>query len=65
MCMKKPLETAWVGLQVGWGGVSGNHQGRANSVSLVVGDSDMAPACWLCGRMGPEKEQGLCQHFFL
>ena len=40
--MKKPLETAWVGLKVGRGRASGNHQDGASSVSQVNGDSDMA-----------------------
>ena len=44
--MEKPLETAWVVLKVGWGGVSGNHQGGVNSASQVDGVSDMGPACW-------------------
>ena len=37
---------------LGWacklGGVSGNHQGRANGINHVDGDSDIAPACQLC-----------------
>ena len=33
---------------VAWGRVSGDLQGRSNSVSQVVGISDMAPACQLC-----------------
>ena len=37
--MKNPLEAAWVTLQVGKGGVSGNHQDGATSVSYVDGDS--------------------------
>ena len=39
---------AWVGLKVGWSGVSGNHQGMVNSVSQADGDSGMVPACCLC-----------------
>ena len=35
--MEKPLESAGMGLQVGWGRVSENHQGRANGVSQVDG----------------------------
>ena len=50
--MEKLLETAWVGLKVGCGGVSGNHQGGANRVSQVDGVSDMA----LLGE-GSKKEQ--------
>ena len=57
-CMEMPLETAWIGLLVGCGRVSGNHQGRANSVSQVDGHSDMVPTCPLY-RIGgiSEKEQ--------
>ena len=33
--MEKPLETAWVGLKVGWVVVSGNHQGRAKLTRLM------------------------------
>ena len=50
------METAWVGLKVGWGRASGNYQGGSYSVSQVGGVSDMAPACWLLGE-GSEKEQ--------
>ena len=50
--MEEPLETSWVGLEVGWGRASGNHQGDANNVSQVDGVSDMAPACHLCGSVG-------------
>ena len=57
--MEKALEIAWVGPQVGWGVVSGNHQGKANGVSQVEEDSDMAPTCQLCGA------ESLCQHFCL
>ena len=38
-----------LGLQVGWGWVSGKLWGRANCVSQVDGDSDMMLACQLCG----------------
>ena len=48
--MKKPLETAWVGLQAGRDGVSGNHLGGANSVSQVNGVSDMVPASGSVGK---------------
>ena len=34
--MEKPLETAWVGLKVGCGGASGNHQRGANNVSQAL-----------------------------
>ena len=58
--------------QLGWAyrsskeGVSGNHQGRANTVSQVDGDSDMASACQLfVGRQGvsQKRNNGFCQHF--
>ena len=49
ICVEKPLETAWMGLKVGWGGLSGNHQGGANSVSQVGRGSAMLLACQLCG----------------
>lgn len=35
----------------GWGRVSGIHQGGANNVSQVDGDSDMATAGWVRGRL--------------
>ena len=39
----------WLGCAQIWVGQgSGDHQGRANSVNQVNGDSDMAPACQLC-----------------
>ena len=38
--------------QIGWSGASRNHQGEANSVSQVDGDSDMAPTGGLCGSVG-------------
>ena len=67
--MEKPLETAWVGLKVGWGRASGNHQGRANIMNQVDGVSDMAPmaqpALWLCWRRAQRRNNGLCQHFCL
>ena len=49
LCMKKPLEKAWMGPQAGWSEVSGNHQSEANRVGQVNGVSDMEPACRLCG----------------
>ena len=55
ICMEKSLEVAWVGPQVESGGVSGNHQGGANSVSQVDGDSDIAPPAISVGE-GPAKE---------
>ena len=59
--MEQPLETAWVGLIVVWGGSSGNHQGGENSVSQIVGVSDMAPACQFCGGRSQKRNNGLCQ----
>ena len=47
--MEKPLETAWVGQKVGLGGISVNHQVGVNSDSQVDRNSDVVPACWLCG----------------
>ena len=38
--MEQPLEMTWVGSQAGMGGVSGNHQGGANSVSEISADSE-------------------------
>ena len=32
---------AWVGPQVGWSGISGNHQGVVNGISQVDEDSDI------------------------
>ena len=49
--MEKPLETAWVGLKVGWGRASKNHQGGANSVNQVDGFSHIASTA------GSDKEQ--------
>ena len=45
LLMEKLLQMAWVGLKVGWGRVSGNHQGWVNSISKADGDSDMVLAC--------------------
>ena len=59
--MEKLLETAQVWLKVGWGRASGNHQGGANSVSQINGDSDVVPTFQLCGSAavwrGLQKEQ--------
>ena len=63
--MEKPLETDWMGLKVWWGRASGNHEDGANSVSQVDGDSDMVPACWLCGGRVQQRNNDLCQHFYL
>ena len=54
----KPLETAWVGLIVGWSRARENHQGGANSVSQVVGVSDMVPTCGFCDSLGGGLRQG-------
>lgn len=43
--MEKPLDVAWVGPKVGWELVSGDYQGRANSISQFVGVLDFAPPC--------------------
>ena len=43
--MEKPLEIAWVGLQVEGDRVSGKHQGGVNGVSQADGDSNMVSAC--------------------
>lgn len=66
--MEKSLETSlvehtsWVkqGLR--------NHQGGVNSVSQIYEDSDMVPACWLCGIVGHggvSENNSLCQNFYL
>ena len=36
-------------MHIGWDGVSGDLQGRANSVSQVDSVSGMAPTCWFYG----------------
>ena len=63
--MEKPLETACVGLIVGWGRATGDHQGIANSVSQVDGVSYMAPTCWVCAGRAQKRNSGLCQDFCL
>ena len=64
--MEKPLEIAWEGTQVGWGGVSGSHQSRVNSVSQTDGDSDMVSAAGLVRAGASQKRNNdLCQHFCL
>ena len=45
-----------------WGGVSGNHQGEANSDSQVDRDSHVVPACWLHGGSTQKRNNGLWQH---
>ena len=44
--------------QLGWGRVSGDFQGGANSLSQVDGVSDMPPACCLCGTVGEGLRKG-------
>lgn len=65
--MEQPLEAAWVDLQVGGGGVSGNHQDRANGVSQVGGDSDMMAicVCTLCGGTTQQMNNSFSQYFCL
>ena len=63
--MEKPLKTACVGSKAALGGVSRNYQGKVNSISQVEGDSDMAPACWLCVGRSQCRNDGLYQHFSL
>lgn len=45
ICIKKLLEVACMGLQVGWSGALRNHQDRGNNVSQVDRDSDLVPTC--------------------
>lgn len=40
-------------MHIGWGGVSWNFQGGANSVGQTDGDSDIATVCQLCDGIGP------------
>ena len=61
--MEKPLETAWVGSQIGWGGISGYHHDWVNNVSQVDRDSDMVPTCWLSQERAQKRNNGLCQPF--
>lgn len=65
VCMEMPLEMAWLGQQVGWGGVSVGNLGKANCVSQMVGDSYMVPTCWLCGYRAQKMSNDLCQYFCL
>ena len=60
--IKKPLLTA-----VSWAGrrASKGFQGRATSVSQVVGVSDMAPDCCFCGGRVQRRDKGLCPIFCL
>ena len=47
VCIVKAIGNfwAWVALQIGWGGISGNHQDGVNSITQVDKDSDVAPVC--------------------
>ena len=54
-----------MGLKVGWGGASRNHEGEAHSVSQAGGVSDAVPARWFCWEWAKKKKNGLCQHFCL
>ena len=42
------------------GAVSGQLQGKSNSVHQVDGISDIAPAYWLCERKIWQRDNGLC-----
>lgn len=55
--MKKFLKAAWVGPQIGWGGVSRNHQGGVNSISYVDENSEVVPTCAHAGRMDWRRAQ--------
>ena len=65
--MEKLLEMVWMGPQVEWGRVSGNHQGGANSVSQVDGVSNMVPkyALWLYMGRTHKRSNGPCQQIYL
>ena len=55
-----------MGLQDGWGRVSGNHQGRANCVSQVSGSQILCPPCSVvCQRRVQKRSNGLCQKLCL
>ena len=56
---------SWVGPFVGWNKVSGDLQGRANSVSQGDGVSDMTPTCWLWVGRVQKRDSGLCLPFCL
>ena len=51
-----------LGLHIEWGRVSGNQQGKANSVSQVDGKLDVVPACRFCGRRAQKRNNDLSQH---
>ena len=57
--MEKPLETAWVGLKVGWDRASGDHQGGANNVTQVDGVSKWLPPASSVKR-AQKRSNGLC-----
>ena len=67
--MEKPMEKAWVGMQVGWEGSQGITWGEAKSVNQIYGDLGMAPTCslFVCGggRVDQKRNNGLCQYFCL
>ena len=42
------MEVTWVGLRVGWNGVSTNHQGQG-TVLIRLMETQMVPACLQCG----------------
>lgn len=57
----KAAGSSWGGFASGWGEVSGNHWGRAKSVSQGDGGSATAPTCGLCrAGEGSSQEQWLC-----
>ena len=58
-----PLEMASVGPASWVGQGLKKSEGRANSVSQVAKVSDLVSACQLSEKKGPEKNNGLCQHF--
>ena len=45
--------------------ISGDLQGRANSVSHVDGVSDLALACWLCGSVAGRAQKRIMSSAFL
>ena len=56
--MEKSQLTNWVGPYVGWHGVSGDLQGRANCVSQVDGVSDVVSPISSVALWGGESEKG-------
>nr|KAF6506146.1 hypothetical protein HJG63_007964 [Rousettus aegyptiacus] len=61
--MKKPLEAAWVGPKVAWGRVSGNHQGRATSISQL--ELRYGSIFTLRDGKVQQRNSGFCQLFYL